>query len=553
MPLTIPEPHPSGVVFMNVASHSEPGQASAPPEQSQLQKLPPSPFLQPLPISGSRCSSPGPSFPYADLATTSGASDTTCHSPTMTAYKPGVAENVVRLIPIFDHVIRPALRMDITFCEASQLFLLQNLDGRQVRMTMGQILRRYSPHIASIDVDATGLPNPSNPKTMACAVVLPFTPDAVASEEEQTCSHISGHSLPILPALEHLSVTTSRALSIRTLLKFLQYTPLLKTLTVTNGGHHQAILPDDVAKIKEPNLPYLEHVSINGLLTHTVEQLLNKLSPSINLRTTVQVHFQTPSFPAFKADSVLHTLLVPVRHAHLSYVALGDRDNDTYSHALFQPDQTQGAGGSKSYTDYLFSFSDDMGRVQLHWHWSEERGATPYLGHISLATRSLVRVRTVSLALYNVRPSAADLRHVLQSFSALAHVHLHVTQPEGRPGGAWHVHGDPSGDSSDSASYSGSCPGHVPLTSQHGEFSMRAAHVVRRIADVTTLFAFGLAQRLAKAQSQCCPCTPAHGGALDGEGARGCEQLALRLAPVWYRPLWALMVRKPVSGSPRSH
>ena len=103
----------------------------------------------------------------------------------MTAYIPGAAENVVRLKPISHHGIRPLLSMEITFCDASQPSFLQSADGRQVQMTMGDILRRYNTQIASIEVDATRLSNLSKSQTIVPAVHLPFVPYAVALADQK--------------------------------------------------------------------------------------------------------------------------------------------------------------------------------------------------------------------------------------------------------------------------------------------------------------------------------------------------------------------------------
>ncbi|KAI1788171.1 hypothetical protein LXA43DRAFT_1184078 [Ganoderma leucocontextum] len=521
MPSIPSEPYGSGVAVLNGLPHADLAPPPAPlrVEQNQLPNLSNFTLLQPLPRLGSRPSSPAPSLPYVDLPTTCCASDITCHSPTITTSKPAVAENTVRLTPISCHPNHPALGMSIFFCDPSQLFLLQSSDRREARVTMGEVLRRYSTQIASIDLNATGVPNPAAAETMACAVKLPFSPDAVEFEGE-TYPQLCDRYFPVLSALEDLNITTSRAPSICTLLNFLQYTPLLKNLSITNHRDHQAVLPDDVAKVAAPNLPHLHHVSVDGLLTNTVEQLLHKLLPSIKPRTVLDVHFHTPSFPAFNHDAVMNALFAPVRHVNLAYIALSNREPPPCAHTPEHEPKTGARGRATS--SYLFSLSDATGRVTLTWHWAEEPGARPYLGHIGLATRALARVRTVALALYNVRPSAADLHQVLQSFSALARVEVYATQ-------------------SQSDSELG------PVASQHGTFRLRAAPVVRRLADVPTLFALGLAQRCVS------PSAAGSGLGLQVAGAlpraTGYERGGLsRLARMWYRPLWAVMVRKPLSA-----
>ncbi|KAM5544317.1 hypothetical protein V8D89_001977 [Ganoderma adspersum] len=523
MPSTVSEPCGSGEAVADGFPHGDLAPPSAPYQGSRLPNLSNTTLLQPLPRLGSRPSSPTPSVQYVDLPTPCCASDITCHSPTITTARPAATENTVRLTPISDHPNHPALRMGIFFCDPSQLFLLQGPDGREARVTMDEVLRRYCTQIAFIDLNATAVPNPKDPETMTCAVTLPFSPDALASEAEMY-PHLSNRDFPVLSALEDLSITTSRAPSIYMLLNFLQYTPLLKALSITNHRDHQAVLPDDVAKLAAPNLPFLDRVAIDGLLTNTVEQLLDKLLPSITSRTTLSVHFHTPAFPAFNHDAVMRALFAPATHVHLAYVALSSSSpSPSPSSLAYNPEKDARVHRPASSSEYLFSLSDGAGRATLAWHWAEDPRARPSLGHIGLATRALARVRTVSLALYGVRPAPADLHHILQSFSALARVDVHFTHPQ-------------QSDSDLGFSASG-----------RGAFSVRAAPVVRRLADVPTLFALGLARWVSSESPRETGCGPqVAGGALALPHVTVGERRGLsRLARMWYRPLWAAMVRKP--------
>ena len=513
--LSIPsEPYGSGVATVDVFPHVDLVPPRAPLEESRLPNLSNPTLLQPPPQLSSRPSSPAPSLPYVDLPRTYCASDITCHSPTITTSKPAATENTVRVTPISDHPNHLALRMGIVFCDPSQLFSLQGPDGREARMTMGEVLRRYCTRIASIDVDATAIPNPRDPATMTYAVSLPFSPDALASEAET----LRDRFFPILSALEDLSITTSRAPSICTLLHFLQHTPLLKNLAITNRGDHQAVLPDDVAKVAAPTLPRLHRVSIDGLLTNTVEQFLDRLLPSITPRTILDVHFHTPTFPAFNHDAVMAALFAPAKHVNLAYLALSSHDpRDPRPKATSCADKPEAPFPSVG-NNYLFSLSDAAGRATLTWHWAEEPGARPSLGHIGLTTRALACVRTVSLALYNVHPSLADLHQVLQSFSALARLEVHAT----------HLGQEP--------------------VARHGTFRLRAAPLVQRVADVPTLFARGLTRWVSAF-----PPIPGTGLQMagdpraDADEPRGRQGLLSRFEGMWYRPLWAVMVRKPLS------
>ncbi|KAI0369182.1 hypothetical protein BV20DRAFT_416359 [Pilatotrama ljubarskyi] len=359
--------------------------------------------------------------------------------------------NLVRLIPAYDLSRSSPLRMECVFrgCGEFQLFGPEKTGGdgeaQGAHVSMGHILRKYSGRITSIVFDASSLPSPKSEQLMVHPLDLPFSPSTMASER-----HSGDYSSPIvlLPELTDLTIISNRKVSHRSLLTLLHATPMLRTLSVHNSIHYHAVLPEDHANLPRVNLPYLEKVVLKGFFAGAADEILSLLT--VKPSTRVEVYLN-PAFPS-QPLGALQSFFPTVRHACLTYTALA---------------QCGQAGSDR----YMFTFSDIDSRFQVHWDWEASAGDPASLFHVTLGSgAALANVRQLTVSLRGVAPSFLDWITVLKPFPSLRHLDLRVTQPDPL---------DPL-----------ACGGCRTAT-----FLVRAAPLLRKAADVTLMFALGLAQR----------------------------------------------------------
>ncbi|OJT02567.1 hypothetical protein TRAPUB_6909 [Trametes pubescens] len=368
--------------------------------------------------------------------------------------------NTARLIPTCDSLECCPLRLDCTYRGPGpfQLLLPGNAGAEDYAdvsyATLDAILQQYKGQVVSMVFDASSLPNPDDAAEKVHPVELPLAWSAMARGD-----YADGHPGPVLflPQLLSLKVHTSRRISLRSLLQFLQCTPMLRELTI-----HTATLTcpplyvetcEDLPKV---SLPYMQQVDLEGLFADTADELLSKLV--VNAGTHINIHLN-PGFPSQHLPG-LRPMLSRVRHACLSYTAL-ERGRDT---------------GTGSRDRYMFSFSDIDARVAVHWDWDLAAGdpASLFLVTLDPGGGALARVHTLTVAVRGVAlPSFADWYTVLRPFPSLRHLDLHVTP---RPG--------PGADAAD------------PLACdvRTATFRLRGAGLLGRVASVPLMFALGLAE-----------------------------------------------------------
>ncbi|KAI0704082.1 hypothetical protein C8Q76DRAFT_219558 [Earliella scabrosa] len=516
---------------------------------------------------------------YEEHASTSGESEATCHSAAAATWM-AASGNVVRLVPVPNYANRPLLHMKCVLRQSdSRMVVVQTIDGPQVVLEMTDVLQQYSGRLESVHMDATALSNPKATSTMVPAIALPFAPSSVAFLSSPLGP---APSIPCLPALRDLSITASRAISVRSLLEFLHYCPMLRTLALHNSRRHASVYPESIESVAAPHLPYLEHLTVDGLLTGTVEALLDKLHPSLKEGTHVDLHFYGTGFPVLQHGPALQKLFASTRHGCLFYMSNTDSLSDTTPEAESQQkDLTETETPEHDHNQHLLSFSDIPHRVQLFWHWKSEAGVSPNLAHIGLVSPAFATVRTLSLFLRGVQPSYYDLLSVLQSFKGLRRIELSSTStpPARSPVVYSHQLQSPAHlglTTPESDSVKPTSPANAgrpealsskSFTTRYRVFAVRAgaARVLRRVTNVPLLFAVELAQAALTHSASSFPSPSArsrHGPAPDDafSGPAGAEPGATpataqahplshipahmrRLVRYYYDPLWALMVR----------
>ncbi|KAI0741726.1 hypothetical protein C8Q80DRAFT_1195818 [Daedaleopsis nitida] len=452
-----------------------------------------------------------------------GDSDTTCHTPTM-AKALSTSTNVVRLIPIPNYAHRPLLHMEYLLQDPDvHELVLETLDNRERCTTMEDVLSRYSGRIESIQLDVNVFPHLRSSGVMQHAVELPFLTSPAAFATMPPIPHFT--------VLKDLTITSSHVVSIRSVLELLHICPMLRTLAIHNNRRHSSVFPESLDSVSEPVLPFLEQVTVDGLLTGTVEDLLDKLLPSLRESTKVEAHFYDASFPVLEHGPALQKLCSTIRHGYLSYMSL-----DTVCGA--KPD-------SKS--RYLLSFSDAAARIQLSWHWTEEPGKAPNLAHIGLVSSAFRNMRELSLFLRNVRPSYYDMWTVTQSFRSLKRVELISVQlasdSPASPSNPVEADGRSRSDLRDPKARG------TPLgiVTHQRVFTVRpgAGPLLRRVANVPLLFSVEIAQALCKIECGNGYLPPTR----TSTAAQARPQLPipahlLRWVRYYYDPIWALMVRR---------
>ncbi|KAI0358066.1 hypothetical protein OH77DRAFT_1239121 [Trametes cingulata] len=357
--------------------------------------------------------------------------------------------NIVRLVPTNGFSRSSPLRMECVLRGSGEFQLFGPWDAEDdgeahgLHASMDEILWKYSGQIVSLSLDASSLPSPKSEQVMVQPFELPFSSWVVASQ-----GHPSGFpgSMHLFPELTELTITTNRKISHRSLLTLLHATPMLRTLSVRNSVLYQHVMPEDNVDLPKVNLPYLQNVLLKGFFAGAVDEVLSMLT--LNGTTRVEVYL-SPAFPS-QTIGALRSFLAAIRHARLSYTALrrcGDAGADRY----------------------LFTFSDVDSRIQVHWDWEASAGDPASLFHVTLdAGAALAKVRQLTISLRGVAPSFLDWVTVLKPFPSLRHVDLHVTPP------------DPLGPIA--------CGG-----SRTATFLVRAAPLLKKVADVPLMFALGLA------------------------------------------------------------
>lgn len=482
---------------------------------------------------------------YEELASTNGDSDATYNSPLVAPGKVA-SGNVVRLDLLTKYTDRPLFYMDYVLREPDSCdVLLQYKDApvSEVHTTIGNVLRRHSGQIARIDLDASAIANPESSSTMAHAIALPFLMSAVASAP---CALAPAPALPDLTALTTMSIKVSRAISARSVLEFLHFCPMLRTLVVHNSRRHPSVFPESIEDIAAPHLPLLEELTVDGLLTGMVESFLDKLLPSLKDTTKVELRFFGAGYPVLQHGPALQKIFAPIRHGCLSYMQLSrssSEDAPMSASVSETNDQNQVMDADHQ---YVLSFSDIAARVRLYWHWTNEPGVPPNLGHIGLVSPSFAKVHTISLFLRNVQPSYYDLFSILCSFRGLKRLELASTQPVHSPQATLASLSESKGEPESERTPPLTQP--CSFTSQYKTFKILrgAASVLRAMANVPLLFAVEIAQQALRDPS-------AGGGGCGGTltpaaaPARPQSHIPahmLRLARYYYNPIWALMVRQ---------
>ncbi|KAI0794208.1 hypothetical protein C8Q74DRAFT_563163 [Fomes fomentarius] len=463
---------------------------------------------------------------YEELASTSGESDATYNSPLVTPGK--VASGNVP-----------------DSCDV----LLQYKDApmSELHTTIGNVLRRHSGQIERIDLDASAIANPESSSTMAHAISLPFLMSAVASAP---CALAPAPALPDLTALTAMNIKVSRAISARSVLEFLHCCPMLRTLAVHNSRRHPSVFPESIEDIAAPHLPFLEELTVDGLLTGMVESFLDKLLPSLKDTTKVELRFFGAGYPVLQHGPALQKIFAPMRHACLSYMQLSrsssSEDAPMSASVSETNDQNQVMDADHQ---YVLSFSDIAARVRLYWHWTNEPGVPPNLGHIGLVSPSFANVHTISLFLRNVQPSYYDLFSILCSFRGLKRLELASTQPAPSPQATLASLSESKGGTGSERPPSPTQP--CSFTSQFKTFKILrgAASALRAMANVPLLFAVEIAQQALSTSSDPSPGGGGCGTLVAPTAAPARPQAhipahTLRLARYYYNPIWALMVRQ---------
>ena len=421
--------------------------------------------------------SPAPSA-YAELGSLSEKSEATCLAHGAGMAKASAEGNVVRFIAVPNYKNVQLYHMEcIVRHSDTQECLLHREDDSQEISTMVDALRDYAEYIESIQFDATSLPGPAAGATYARPAVLPFPPPPAASVMSRAEPQTRPGTMPFLPALRDVSITAIREVSLPSLLAFLHYCPMLRSLAVHSNrkSSYQAILQGSLEGVTAPCLPLLQELTMDGLLPHTVQMLLDKLLHSLNESTKLEAHFYDTGYPALKRSPGLHKLLLPIRHANVFYACLvGDNNRSKSQNVAPVAGESDGVGSTsrdpeadeptvghvegltpatgisevalatidaegthptadtaiavpQSGDPCVFSFADPSSRVQLHWHWAPTRGAPPNLGHVGLVAACVQDVQSLSFHLSNVHPSYADIYQVVQSCHALKRVEVYAT------------------------------------------------------------------------------------------------------------------------------
>ncbi|KAI0714203.1 hypothetical protein C8T65DRAFT_155658 [Cerioporus squamosus] len=474
-------------------------------------------------------SSPEP-FASAELGSLSEKSEATFHTHgAAMAMAKASAGNAVRVVSLPNYKNRPLVYMECSLRNSeNQECLLHREDDSQELSTMANALRDYCERIESIHFDATSLPRPDPGEAIAPPATLPFPPPPVATMSHPG-EHAGSWAMPFLPSLRDITITSNRAVSVRSLLEFLHYCPMLRTLAVHSSREYPSVLPESVEDLAEPGLPFLEELTMDGLLTHTAEMLLDKLQHSLKESTKVEAHFYETGFPVLQHGPALQKLLLPIRHADVFYACLAGDDSP-------QPD----ASAASARYPCRFTFADTAARVQLHWHWAPERNAPPNLGHIGLISFCLRDVHTLSLTLYNVHPSYVDLFMMMQSFRALRRVEVHATEvADGTAAAVAQLGPETHPAASTSADPT---PATVPtsstatFTSRYSLYKVRrgAGMVLRHLTNMPLLFSVTIAQA---------PHVQLGRGEESGAAGTLVRPSLRRLVRFYYEPLRALMLR----------
>ncbi|TFK92445.1 hypothetical protein K466DRAFT_227830 [Polyporus arcularius HHB13444] len=499
-------------------------------------------------LSASAASPANPSAPdpfvCAELRSLSDKSEATFHTHgAAMAMDKASSGNAVRVVSLPNYKNRPLVRIECSLRNSeSQECVLHREDDSQEISTMGDALRVYAERVESIHFDASLLPVPYSGEAIAPPATLPFPPPFVATTSHSV-GHANSQAMPFLVFLRDMSITSNRAVSVRSLIEFLHYCPMLRTLAVHSSREHPSVLPEGVDDLAEPSLPYLQQLTMDGLLTHTAEMLLGKLQHSLTESTKVQTDFYETGFPVLQHGPALQKLLLPIRHANVFYACLaGDSDDSSQSDAV--------APRRAARYPYLFTFADPTARVRLNWHWAPERDAPPNLSHIGLSSSCLRNVRTLSLSTCNVDPSCVDLFMIMQSFRALRRVEVHATQishdtlataqsPETPPATAASSSAVPDPDLTVTpALTSSSC------TSRYSLYRVRGGvgTVLRHLANMPLLFSVAIAHTP--------HAKPVDRGETSGAAGTPARPSLQRLVRFYYEPLRAVMVRRSTLWEP---
>ncbi|KAI0642444.1 hypothetical protein C8Q79DRAFT_917473 [Trametes meyenii] len=385
-----------------------------------------------------------------DDSTVVDASQTGRHLPHSYSHQAG-RMNLVRLIPISDSS-QSSLRMECIFRESGAFQLLgpKEMGGDPTTApatltTMDVILKQYGCRIVSIILDASSLQDCKPENGIAHPMDLPFSPGSVASENPSYLSDPPSHTLPLLSELVSLNIITSRSVSPRSLLYFLRFTPVLRTLCIHDDGDYPPTYPEDYGDLPTIDLPYLQYVTFKGLFSNVADGILSKLA--LKTSTRIEIHLGTTS-PSWGATALRSTLSM-IQHVCLSYTALGME-----------------GGGEADRSWYLFSLSDIDSRVQVHWKWNVPYTDPPNLFHVRLDPAGLENVRSLTISLRNVTPNFHEWVTMLKPFPSLRHLDLHVTRS----------------DTQDA------------LTCEYSTatFRVRATRLLQKVMDVPLVFGLGL-------------------------------------------------------------
>ncbi|KAI0630835.1 hypothetical protein C8Q77DRAFT_230073 [Trametes polyzona] len=364
--------------------------------------------------------------------------------------------NVARLIPSNDAIESSYYRLECLFRGVGPFHLVRPTDsgvdaGEEIASfpSVDAILRDHGRRINSLLFDATSLPKHKDTAEQAQPVEL-LPSENMTTQSGIAAGHDIDHVPNPLPELTDLEIVAARTVSPKSLLLFLQRTPVLRRLSVRLSASQSSAPPRMLEDLPAVALPYLERLSLKGVSPCAIDGILSKLT--MNPRTRIEVYLQ-PTFPSQSLASLRH-MFSSVHHAHLSYTAL---DQDEKGREF----------------RYLFTLSDSDGRVQVHWDWEMLPGDPASLLHISLdpGAGGLANITQLTVALRNVKLSSADWATVLAPFPSVSRVDLHATNP---------------GESAAPSAWGG----------RTATFLVRAAPLLRRLANVPLMLAFGLTQHL---------------------------------------------------------
>ncbi|OJT02130.1 hypothetical protein TRAPUB_7425 [Trametes pubescens] len=274
--------------------------------------------------------------------------------------------------------------------------------------TLEKVIRYYNPRILSMFFDASRL-----------------RPLAVLSETREH-DFLRPIDLPstlnTMERLRDLVVETNWKVSFRSLLRFLNSTPNLRTLSVTNNNCHRFVLHESLEATTLVRLPLIQQVTIHGYLSQAVDDVLSKLAIP---RHEMRIHV---SFPHPRS-----AIIAPLR------AMLSGATHKT-NHACITYAVTPLLVGGVDHKRYTFEISDFDKRVQVLWEWTRAADKTVDLSDDWLAPNSLLGVRHLTVSLSNVKLTFYKWHNLFKPFPNIRAVHLRLHAPDATGGGTCLFH-----------------------------------------------------------------------------------------------------------------